>query len=335
MDSKNRQQLIFGALFKWKAVCSYRINPESKAINILQLYLEQDLIDQNDLYIFLMKNLIITNDLKKWLIDQSASLITDNDIQKLTNSGLILDENSPFYSIWSNAVENMRIEETSIETALKIFSGDKLSVYLSNQSLCELINNYGKIPGELIKKHMLEKTHEIKDMDFHDILTYAILFGICDQITEWIEQAIWHNKYYIVATIVSYYHIKQYNDIIRHIISIYERITSESFELTDDKYMIYFGTLSSNCSSIAQSTYATDHFRKIYLIVHSFQQTAAVIYSSDANATSLKEQFDDMGETYEDFEYNQFADLSKLDEEVNKYNQLVQEIIEFMDKKLN
>ena len=283
-----------------------------------------------------MKDLSITNGFKKWLIGQTQSVIMDDDIWKLANSGLILDENSPFYSIWSNAVENMPMDKTSVKTALKMFSADQLSAYLCDRPLAKLLDDYeNSNQNEIYREHMLKKTHEIKDMDFHHILTYASLFGICDQITAWIEQAIWHNKYYVIATIISYYHIKQYNDIIRHIISIYERITSESFELTDDKYMIYFGTLSSNCSSIAQSTYATDHFRKIYLIVHSFQQTAAVIYSSDANATSLKEQFDDMGETYEDFEYNQFADLSKLDEEVNKYNQLVQEIIEFMDKKLN
>lgn len=371
MESDIRQHLIHGAFVKLNLFSIMEPKAEFEIIELLQLYLNQNIIYPEDLRTFLFTQKYIPDNLRKWIIEQCQTVITNDDIQLLLNDGLIPDPDSYMYGAYVDLIDNIPIEEVkSIKFALKRFTGDKLISCLRNISLSDIIqfvkDNERSILSEhkdhiaFCKEHIFDRIDEIKHItDMDTIIQCMHVVGVIDPITQQIETAIRQNKYYVFHKIVHNLTAVSYNPnselgrmnflingwvgtynserIVNHIIDIYEQITGELLELGNDKYSTYIGCMCADTKHIGQfaynDAYTTVEFQKIFRNVWTFHISRR--YDDDVVGDSLIGRMKLASAAWDNLIKNKFVSVSVLEEEADKFEQLSTDIVQFMHKKLN
>lgn len=346
MDSDTRQQLILNTFSMCKYISNVQIttfNQATDIITVLQLYVDKNIVDQQDLYDFLMKKKAVQerNDgvLTKWFVGQTSSLITKEDIQYLINNGLSLDENSSLYDTYCDVVENISFDGISMYNANNMFGCEQFTAYLSSKPLSEIITGV-KLNSEkklILKEHILSIIDEINDIDDANIIKTCVdIIGMTDHVIEWFETAIQQNKYCILRMIMITICVPCMDtnvglDTIHHIISIYERVTGDPFVINDDKYIIYFACFHSFGIYLCQSKYTTNFFRKIYQHIHFVTTAHFGTYPPSKELDLLNERYKQLKKVSSEMEKCKFSDLVLLEREVDAFSQWIQDVMAFCE----
>lgn len=349
MDSNTKLQLIYNTFVHCSDISNLggylkQNNTVDNIIMTLQLYVDKDIIDYQDLYNFLMTKQGIWsqyyNMLIKWFAEQSASLITEADLQYLIKKGMILDEKSSLYFTYCGILENISFDDISVHRAKDIFDYEQFVSYLSSKPLSEIIKPTSPDPEKdhILKENILSRIDEINDIDDVRIVRdCARIIGMTDQIIEWYETAIQRNKYYVLSSIIEDLSCSSEGIVLdntHNIISIYERITNEPFELTDDKYMIYFAYFSAVHTHHLQSKYATKSCTKIYQIAYSYDTCAYMLYPPSKELAFLSARKKQMGEKHNELYKCKFSDLVLLEKEADDFKQWTQDVLTFYEQKV-
>lgn len=345
MDSDTKEHLIMSAFYEAPNELNYQLGNRTdpdKAISRLQSYIDHDIIDQHDLYSVFLKNMIdirrITNCstvLIQWFVEQTASMISEEDVlNHFIKNEIMIDDSSPIYFTYRNIIDNSTIMTTlSIRFARIIYSDDRFEEYLATLSIDDIISDtcyLGVIVTPFLKDHIINRIDKIKNVD--TIFCAYKIIGPCDQIDEWIEDKISQNKYELLRDVISKLASGENIYMTTRIIDIYERITNTSFKLDSDKYMIYFSLLTWSTKSGLHiySEYSTERLTNLYKKLYLFSQISMYILPIDLRDEyyELELRLNAMWETHRTFGEPTYV----LDDEVDKLDLLLGNIMEFMDK---
>lgn len=345
MDLDTKFRLIDSVKCTFVSMCNVTLHGDhNKAIPLLQSYLDQNIISQEDLYAYYkihaydMRNSLVV---LKWFVEQIGSFITEEDVLNhlILQSNIVLTDDMAIYPLYASVVENMDLSmDIPITYAFQIFAEDKFIEYLNSKSMLQMIDTsrrYSQLKP-ILKKHMIDRIDELKDVVTMNDLFRAVEFIKNNDITdEIVEYHIHRDRYAVFNYIIKWVSKDDSSFIIKHIIAIYERVTNEDFVIGEDKYSIYFGMVSyfKWCHTYhICSGYATESFIKIksniYLLNRIHNDIIAKVYQSELD--SLKKRLRDFGDAHDkiiDFRPDQ------IDPIVNDFNQLVNEIVDFMNEK--
>lgn len=253
-----------------------QINEES--IHFLQHILDQNIIDTNDLYETFRKHskqLYRESDVVKWFIERIDPFLTDDDVRThIIGNEIMLDNTSPIYTMYLHAIENGPIlVDISMDYARRIYQGERLIEYFSNKSIKSVIRHAHVIRRKedliipSIDDHILNRMNELKNEEYiiGSCHRAYLMLGIYNQIDECVEVAIIREKYSVLKYIIDHLSCGAYNNITRHVISIYERINGVSFSLDNDEYTIYISLFEPYFKHVEHinSEYSSEYFRKI------------------------------------------------------------------------
>lgn len=341
MDSKAKNSIIHSCV-DWTHNFEMKLEQN---INNIQSLIDKEIIDLNDLYVFvkqyissdkwILHRCYIYNPILLWMTEQIDELLTDDDVRLIYNTFDL----SNYDTSKRERFLNLSPQEKTIMINVFISLGeDEFINYLYTQSLDQITwrmrrDNVILVNNTAIKKHVLDRIDELRDMHNIEAIFHALYFiGNCDSINQLIVEEILFNKYNVLAFIL--YRGWDNSEYVKHMISIYLQTTNEKYLVNDDPIAIYIGVRSASPEYSQTCDYISNICMKKYLSKCLLDgiRDGSVNSMIAKQINEMRSRYTTLSDSFKNMEKNNFMDIVQLESEAIRFNQLLEEMSTFITK---